>query len=127
MSRTVKFTVSVPGLLYKELEALRLRTGMSRSQLVREALRGLEPLAGEVLSGEKGTPAGVREEPARYGGPASALREITDPAERGHRALSAAGRFRSGLPDLSKDHDKYLDDAYAAGGAETESGPKRKP
>ena len=126
MSRTVKFTVSVPGRLYKKLEAQRARTGTSKSQLVREALLKLGPPAGQVFSG-RGTPAGVREDPAQYGGPAPALREITDPAERRQRALAAAGRFHSGLQDLSGDHDKYLDDAYDADQAESETGSGRKP
>ena len=29
------------------------------------------------------------------------------------RARSAAGRFRSGLPDLATNHDRYLAEAYA--------------
>lgn len=127
MTPTVKFTVSVPGRLYKQLEALRSRSGKSRSQLVREALRRLEPLSGGSAGGLKTKEAGVREEPARYGGRAASLREITDPVERRRRAIAAAGRFRSGLTDLSKEHDKYLDDAYAVRGSELETGPGRKP
>lgn len=125
MAKTVKFTVSVPSRVFKALEALRSKTGMSRSQLVREALRRLGPAEGEVSAGGQATTAEVREEPARYSIPAGPLREITDPAERRRRALAAAGRFRSGLTDLSTEHDKYLDDAYA-GGSETETGPGRK-
>lgn len=127
MSRTVKFTVSVPGRVFKALEALRAKTGMSRSQLVREALGRLGPIAGELPAGGKAPRAEIHEEPARYGSPVGPLRQITDPAERRGRALAAAGRFRSGLPDLSKDHDKYLEDAYAAGGSDPETGPRHKP
>ncbi len=35
-----------------------------------------------------------------------------DREERKRRALAAAGRFRSGLGDLSTDHDRYLNEAY---------------
>lgn len=33
-------------------------------------------------------------------------------AERRRRALAVAGRFRSGLGDLSKRHDAYLEEAF---------------
>lgn len=33
-------------------------------------------------------------------------------AERRARAIAAAGRFRSGLKDLSKGHDRYLAEAF---------------
>lgn len=36
-----------------------------------------------------------------------------DDEERRRRAIAAAGRFRSGLPDLASEHDRYLRDAYA--------------
>lgn len=32
--------------------------------------------------------------------------------ERKQRAIAAAGRFRSGLADLSVEHDRYLPEAY---------------
>lgn len=32
--------------------------------------------------------------------------------ERRRRAIAAAGRFRSGVSDLSTAHDKYLSEAY---------------
>ena len=32
--------------------------------------------------------------------------------ERRERALRAAGKFRSGKPDVSTDHDRYLNEAY---------------
>lgn len=38
--------------------------------------------------------------------------EIGD-EERRRRAIAAAGRFRSGLRDLSTEHDRYLNEAYA--------------
>ena len=127
MSPTVKFTVSVPGQLFEEIETLRAKRGMSRSQLVREALRRLGSAAGELSAGGNATKVQVHEEPARYGIPAGPLREITDKAERRRRALAAIGRFRSRVTDLSAEHDKYLDDAYAGGNSETEQRPDQKP
>lgn len=38
---------------------------------------------------------------------------VTDIEEKRKRAIAAAGRFSSGLHDLSAEHDKYLDDAFA--------------
>ena len=37
-----------------------------------------------------------------------------DPEERKRRALAAAGRFHSGLTDLSTEHDRYLAEAFSA-------------
>ncbi len=37
-----------------------------------------------------------------------------DDEERRRRALSIPGRFRCDLTDLSEQHDKYLDEDYAA-------------
>lgn len=127
MSHTIKFTVSVPSRVFKALEALRSKTGMSRSQLVREALRRLGPAPGALSAGGRAATAAVREEPARYGIPAGPLGEITDKAERRRRALAAVGRFRSGVADLSTEHDKYLEEAYAGGDPEEGRGSGRKP
>jgi len=130
MSRTVKFTVSVPEKAFKELEALRRRTGMSRSQLVREAVRGLGSKAKKPTPGETAAGTIVREGSVRYGVPAPPFQEITDDAERRRRAIAAVGRFRSGAPDLSKDHDAYLEDAYGAvsgTGSPSATGSGRKP
>lgn len=38
---------------------------------------------------------------------------VIDVEERRKRALDAAGRFRSGLRDLSTKHDKYLEEAFS--------------
>ena len=35
-----------------------------------------------------------------------------DEAERRRRAIAAAGRFRSGAPDVSSEHDRYLAEAF---------------
>ena len=37
---------------------------------------------------------------------------LVDIEERRRRALAAAGRFSSGLRDLSAEHDKYLAEAF---------------
>ena len=37
---------------------------------------------------------------------------LIDIEERRRRAFAAAGRFSSGLKDLSTEHDKYLSDAF---------------
>ena len=38
--------------------------------------------------------------------------DMTNREERKRRAIAAAGRFRSGLPDLSTGHDRYLTETY---------------
>jgi hypothetical protein len=35
-----------------------------------------------------------------------------DEAERRRRAIAAAGRFRSGAPDVSSEHDRHLAEAF---------------
>ena len=35
-----------------------------------------------------------------------------DDAERRRRAIAVAGRFRSGVTDVSSEHDRYLVEAY---------------
>lgn len=42
----------------------------------------------------------------------SMLSSSLDPRERKERAIAAAGRFRSGKPDLSTRHDQYLAEAF---------------
>jgi Ribbon-helix-helix domain len=37
-----------------------------------------------------------------------------DPDERRRRAMAVAGRFNSGLSDISVNHDEYLAEAYMA-------------
>lgn len=37
-----------------------------------------------------------------------------DMEEKRKRAIDAAGKFSSGIRDLSVEHDKYLEDAYRA-------------
>jgi hypothetical protein len=119
MGNTVKFTISVSAGEFKELEALRRKAGKTRSQFVREAVQACEGGKLERPAGAPKATAGVKEDSARYGAPAPALSEFTDISELRRRAIAAAGRFRSGVTDLSSAHDRYLEDGYAAG----ESGP----
>jgi Arc/MetJ-type ribon-helix-helix transcriptional regulator len=102
MKKTVKFAVSMPEETFKRLESLRRKTGRTRSQFIRELLRAWEV--------DISSQSGVEEEAAVY--KKDSLRNIFDPEEIRKRALEAAGRFQSGLPDLSLNHDQYLEDSY---------------
>jgi hypothetical protein len=102
MSKTVKFAVSMSEEVYKELEALRRKTGWTRSQFIRDAIRSWKA---EFLS-----PSGVKEEAEEY--KKEVPTDIVTPEERRQRAIAAAGRFRSGISDLSTNHDKHLEDSY---------------
>lgn len=129
MGNTIKFTISVPAGEFKELEAMRRKAGKTRSQFVREAVLAWEDGELERSTGAPKAAAGVKEDSARYGAPVSALPEFTDMAELRRRAIAAAGRFRSGVADLSTAHDRYLEDGFAVGAeseprSETESGEK---
>lgn len=124
MSNTVKFTISVPAREFKELEALRRKAGKTRSQFVREAVRAWEGGKLERSISASIATACVKEDSARYGAPAPTIPEFTDLAELRRRAIAAAGRFRSGVDDLSTAHDRYLEDGFAAvGRSEPASGP----
>ena len=113
MSRTVKFTVSVPGPLFK---AHRVPAPQGRKVEERDR-SGSGP--GHGFEGRNGSPAGrgpdftsARTRPTT--GRGRPVQEITDAAERRRRAIAAAGRFRSGTSDLSANHDSYLEEAYTA-------------
>jgi len=113
MSKTVKFAVSMSEEVYKELESLRRKTGWTRSQFIRDAIRSWKA---EFLS-----PSGVKEEAEEY--KKEVPTDIVDPAERRRRAIAAAGRFRSGISDLSTNHDKHLEDSYTV--TSPQSGEKK--
>jgi Arc/MetJ-type ribon-helix-helix transcriptional regulator len=129
MGNTVKFTISVPAGEFKELESMRRMAGKTRSQFVREAVRAWEAGMLERSASAPKATAGVKEDPVRYGAPTPALPEFTDMAEFRRRAIGAAGRFRSGVANLSSTHDKYLEEGFAtvegsARAAEPDSGEK---
>ncbi len=124
MGNTIKFTISMPAGEFKELEALRRKAGKTRSQFVREAVRTWVTEEEERSVGAPKATAGVKDDSARYGAPAPALPEFTDMAELRRRAIAAAGRFRSGVADLSTAHDGYLEEGFAVG---AESEPKSAP
>ena len=124
MGNTIKFTISVPTEEFKELEALRRKAGKTRSQFVRDAVRGWEGGELERSAGAPKAAAGVKEDAVRYGAATPAISEFTDMVELRRRAVAAAGRFRSGVADLSTAHDRYLEDGFAAGeGSGPASGP----
>lgn len=104
MDKTIKFAVSMSKDLFKELESLRHRTGWTRSQFIRDAIR--------AWKAEFSEPSVVKEKAEEYKKEMSI--DIVDQEELKKRAIAAAGRFRSGISDISINHDKYLEDAYSA-------------
>jgi hypothetical protein len=104
MSKTAKFAVSMPEKVFKELESLRRKTGWTRSQFIRDALK--------AWKAENLRVSGIKEETGEYRKDIPS--DLIDQGERCQRALAAAGRFRSGMPDISINHDKYLEEAYSA-------------
>jgi predicted DNA-binding protein len=104
MSKTIKFAVSMSEEVFKELESLRRRTGWTRSQFIRDAVRAWKE--------EFSEPSAVKEKAEEY--KMEIPSDIIDPEERRRRAIAAAGRFRSDISDLSSNHDKYLEESYAA-------------
>ena len=104
MPRTMKFSISMPASEFKALEAGRRKAGRTRSQYIRDIL------AAEGIDAKEKpemTPR-IGEERSAYGPP---LPEgLTDASELRRRAIAAAGRFESGLTDLSIGHDRHLAD-----------------
>ena len=108
MGKTIKFTISMPAAEFRDIESLRGKTGRKRSQFIRDAVAALRDKPAQPLS--------VKEEHSEYGAPpTSGVPQITDLAERRRRAIEAAGKFRSGTPDLSSDHDRHLEEAFMGG------------
>ena len=65
------------------LKQLAIQQGKSMAELIRESVVGLIRSTGSI-----------------------------DLAERRRRAIAAAGLYRSGVPDLGTEHDRYLAEAY---------------
>ncbi|NOR15727.1 MAG: ribbon-helix-helix protein, CopG family [Candidatus Aminicenantes bacterium] len=103
MGKTVKFAISMSAAVFKELESLRRKTGWTRSQFIRDAIRAWKE---EFLR-----PIGVKEGPGEY--KREIPTDLIDPKERRRRAIAAAGRFCSGISDISLKHDEHLEDIYA--------------
>ncbi len=115
MAKTLKFSISMPAPEFRALETARSRAGRTRSQFVREAVGAIVQSAPAVRS--------VREDRSSYGSPCPS--DLTDMAELRRRAIEAAGRFESGVPDLSVEHDRYLTDDLPRMKDET-PGPAKK-
>jgi len=92
----------MPEEAFKELEALRRKSGWTRSQFIRDAILSWKT--------EFVRPSGVKEESEEY--KKEVPQDIIDHEEQRRRALAAAGLFRSGISDLSTNHDKHLEDSY---------------
>ena len=91
MSRTVKFTVSVPGPVFKALEALRRKTGKSRSQLVRDAILGSGSKAGKRAAEDTRGRSGRQRGPGPIRSSGSLL-----PGDHGCRRAAPSGDRRGG-------------------------------
>jgi len=119
MTKTLKFSISMLAPEFRALEKARRQSRKTRSQFVREAVGAWGGAVGSV-----------REDRSAYGSPCPAdPTDMTDIAERRQRAIAAAGRFESGVPDLSLEHDRYLGDAPAedgvANGRQAQGGAKK--
>ena len=121
MKKSVKFAVSMSGAEFKDVEVLRGKAAMTRSQFVREAIRAWKagggptsPGRAEVSrrggTGRDGAGLSVQEEARAYG-EGQPFPDLADEADRRRRAMAAAGRFSSGAGDLSERHDEYMEDA----------------
>lgn len=109
-----KISISMPEEDYKALEAARRKGKRTRSRLIRDALAaaGIGEAAGTDLErrsargGAAVEPARVAEDRVSYGETSPA--GLVDVKDLRRRAIAAAGRFASGVPDLSIAHDAYL-------------------
>jgi hypothetical protein len=105
MARMIRTIISLPAEEKEWLDAHGKRHAISSAQVVRLAIRDLQSRTGEGTPTPPGA-KGVREGSAAYGPPVTP--DLVDKAEVKRRAAAAAGRFASGVPDLSVDHDRYL-------------------
>ena len=112
MARMTRTIISLPEEEKRWLAAYGRRHGISSAQVVRLAVkkfRGREP------EGTDAEMKAVREERSGYG--SLMVHDLSDMAELKRRAAAAAGKFASGVPDLSVAHDRYLTDEKAVDGA----------
>ena len=103
MARMIRMIVSLPEKDKKWVEAESRRRNISGAEVIRDCIRNLR----QRVEGEADRPGSTRvtDKRAEYGH--DALAGITDPKELRRRAAAAAGRFSSGVPDLSIEHDRY--------------------
>lgn len=104
----------MPAAEFRTLEAARRAQGRTRSQFIRELIRQSiqelvrEPSFSPVRS--------IKEKRRDYGMDHNKIEkeffevspDLMNEAEKRQRAIAAAGRFASGLPDLSINHDAYF-------------------
>jgi hypothetical protein len=95
MTRTI---ISIPVDEKRWLDGFGKRHRISSAEVVRKAVREFREAQGEARRGA-GTGTEIRRD---------ANLQIADARELRHRAVEAAGRFASGVPDLSVGHDRYL-------------------
>jgi hypothetical protein len=108
MSKTVKFTISLPAGEFREIESARRKLRQTRSRFIRDSLAAAAvPAAGSPSPGRIGV-----EEGGRPYGRGDWTEVSVDEKERRQRAIAAAGKYRSGLSDVARSHDKYLAEAY---------------
>jgi len=103
MARMIRTIISLPAEEKEWLDAYGERHAISSAQVVRLAIKDLQSRTGE---GTQPGAKGVGEGSAAYG--PLVPQNLVDIAEVKRRAVAAAGRFASGVPDLSIDHDRYL-------------------
>ena len=139
MTRMTRTIISIPVDEKKWLDGFGKRHRMSSAEVVRRALKEYRQLKADrsltgVLQETAGTWTSIEGNSQEYidtmraewdqaawadtGGKSV----ITDAKELRQRAIEAAGRFESGVPDLSVGHDRYLADEQAVDGADKDLG-----
>jgi len=104
MARMTRTIISIPGDEKRWLDAYGKRHRISSAEAVRRAIR--EFRGRKEPAGDRANVKAVQEDRAAYGSPLPP--DLTDMAELRRRAIAAAGRFASGVSDLSVEHDLYL-------------------
>ncbi len=117
MARMTRTIISIPEDEKKWIDGFGKRHRVSSAEVVRLAVREFRRQRAGTGTGADG--AKVTEERSVYGPPLPA--DIVDPEELKRRAIAAAGRFESNVPDLSIKHDQYLADEWTEGGIKSGS------
>jgi len=119
MARMTRTIISIPAEEKKWLEGYGKRFKISSAEIVRKAVREYRRANEPSNAGSKP----VTEDRGVYGPPAPS--GITDVGELRRRAIEAAGRFESGIQDLSVTHDLYIGEDPRTDGADNEKRGKR--